>query len=193
MFLAPMTTPGIEVRVIPSKMGARALHEVFFEDARLGPETVLGEVDGAWEVVTHILQYERIGIPRYIISQHALERAVGWLEREGRLDAVAKAQASRASAMCESARMQCYKVVDARVKGAPPSADTNLARVGLVMADRLVAEFIGDHLMDRLTSRDDPVIAGAYRRTSATGIASGAAEVQLDLIARNLLQLPRAA
>jgi alkylation response protein AidB-like acyl-CoA dehydrogenase len=193
MFLAPMDTPGIQVRVIPSKMGARALHEVFFQDARLGPETVLGEINGAWEVVTHILHYERIGIPRYIISQHALDRAVAFLEKENRLGEVARVQAARARAMCEAARLQCYKVVDARVKGSPPSADTNLARIGLVTADRLVAEFLGDHVMDRLAGREDPVIAGAYRRTSATGIASGAAEIQLDLIARNHLQLPRAA
>lgn len=193
MFLAPMNMPGIEVRVIPSKMGARALHEVFFQDARLGPDTVLGEVDGAWEVVTHILHYERIGIPRYIISQHALDRAVAWLTRERRFGDVVRQQAARARAMCEAARLACYKVVDARTKAAPPSADTNLARVALVMADRLVAEFIGDHMMDHLAAREDLVIAGAYRRTSATGIASGAAEVQLDLIARNHLQLPRVA
>jgi alkylation response protein AidB-like acyl-CoA dehydrogenase len=192
MFLAPMDTPGIEVRVIPSKMGARALHEVFFQDARLGRETVLGEVNGAWDVVSHILHYERIGIPRYIISQHALERAVAWLQQERRFGPIAEAQAARARAMCEAARLQCYKVVDARVKASAPSADTNLARVGLVMADRLVAEFLGDHVMDRLAAGEDPVIAGAYRRTSATGIASGAAEIQLDLIARTHLELPRA-
>jgi len=193
MFMAPMDTPGIEVRVIPSKMGARALHEVFFKDARLGPETVLGAVNAGWEVVTHILHHERIGIPRYIISLHALDRAVNLLKKAGDLGEVARAQAARARAMCEAARLQCYKVVDARVKGRPPSADTNLARIGLVMADRLVAEFLGDHVMDRLAGGEDPVIAGAYRRTSATGIASGAAEIQLDLIARNHLQLPRAA
>ena len=193
MFLAPMNTPGIEVRVIPSKMGARALHEVFFHDVRLGPDAVLGAVNGAWDVVNHILHYERIGIPRYIISQSALDRAVALLEQAHLLDDVARAQAARARAMCEAARLQCYQVIDARVKASAPSAITNLARVGLVMADRLVAEFIGDHVMDRLAGKDDALIAGAYRRTSATGIASGAAEIQLDLIARNHLQLPRVA
>lgn len=193
MFLAPMSTPGIEVRVIHSKMGARALHEVFFHDARLGPETVLGRVNEGWDVVKHILHYERIGIPRYIISLQALDRAVSWLEGQGRLGVLAQAQADRARAMAQAAQLHCYKVVDSRVKAHPPSADTNLARIALVMADRLIAEFLGDHVMDRMAACEDPVIAGAYRRTSATGIASGAAEIQLDLIARNHLRLPRAA
>jgi alkylation response protein AidB-like acyl-CoA dehydrogenase len=89
--------------------------------------------------------------------------------------------------------MQCYKVIDARVKGAPPSAETNLARVGIVFADRLVAEFLGDFVMDVLIAGEDPVMAGAYRRMSASAIASGALEIQLNLISRNHLQLPRGA
>jgi alkylation response protein AidB-like acyl-CoA dehydrogenase len=192
MFLVSMSSPGIQVRVIPSKMGARALHEVFFEDVRVGPEAVLGAVDEGWEVVGRILHNERIGIPRYIISLHALDRALAVLSRPGRMSDVAWLQAKRARAACEAARLQCYKVIDARVKGASPSAETHLARIGLVMADRLVAEFLGDHVMHLLVGEDEPVIAGAYRRTAATGIASGTAEIQLDLIARNHLQLPRA-
>lgn len=193
MFLVPMATPSVEVRVIPSKMGARALHEVFFHEARVSGTTVLGEVGKGWEAVGQIMHNERIGIPRYIISSQALDRAVSLLEADGRLDAAGRVQAARARAMCEAARLLCYRIIDARVKNAPPSAETNLARINLIAADRLVAEFIGDHLMDRLIAGEDPVIAGAYRRTAATGIASGTAEMQLDLIARNVLHLPRAA
>lgn len=193
VFLVPMELPGIEVRVIRSMMGARALHEVFFEDVRISGDALLGEVDGGWDVVTRILHDERIGIPRYVLTQRALERAIARIERKGPLDATARAEAARARAALQAVQLQCYKVIDARVKGSPPSAETNLARVGLVLADRLVAQFIGNHAMDALVAGDDPVIAGAYRRTSATGIASGAAEIQLDLIARTHLQLPRGA
>jgi alkylation response protein AidB-like acyl-CoA dehydrogenase len=193
IFLVPMSTPGIDVRIIKSMMGARALHEVFLEDVRVGGDALLGEVDGGWTVVSRILHNERIGIPRYILTRRALDRAVARLEQAGRFSAKVKAQAARARAACEAAQLQCYKVIDARVKGAPPSAETSLARVGLVLADRLVAEFIGDHMMDSLIAGEEPMIAGAYRRTSATGIASGAAEIQLNLIAQSHLQLPRGA
>jgi alkylation response protein AidB-like acyl-CoA dehydrogenase len=192
MFLVPMDTPGIEVRVIPSKMGARALHEVYFSDVRVSGNAVLGEVGKGWEAVGQIMHNERIGIPRYILSQLALDRAVGLLEADGRFDPLARAQAARARAMCEAARLQCYRIVDGRVKGSPPGSDTNLARINLIAADRLVSEFIGDHLMDRLIGGEVLLISGAYRRTAATGIASGTAEIQLDLISRNHLHLPRA-
>ena len=46
-------------------------------------------------------------------------------------------------------------------------------------------------LADELVSGQDRMIASGYKRTGSVGIASGAAEVQLDLIARNHLDLPR--
>jgi alkylation response protein AidB-like acyl-CoA dehydrogenase len=191
VFLVPMDTPGIEVRVIKSMMGARALHEVFFHDVRISADAVLGEVNGGWNVVTRILHNERIGIPRYILTRRALDRAVDRLEQKGRLDQIVQAEAARARAACEAAQLQCYKIIDARVKGQAPTAETSLARIGLITADRLVAQFLGNHVMDGMVAGEDPMIAGAYRRTSATGIASGSAEIQLNLIARSHLQLPR--
>ncbi|HMO68760.1 MAG TPA: acyl-CoA dehydrogenase family protein, partial [Novosphingobium sp.] len=155
MFLVPMDAPGIEVRVIPSKMGARALHEVFLHEVRVSQATVLGEVDRGWEAVGQIMHNERIGIPRYVISLLALDRAVARLEAAGSFDGPVRAQAARARAMCEAARLLCYRIIDARVKDLPPSADTSLARITLVNADRLVSEFIGDHLMDVLLAGDD--------------------------------------
>jgi hypothetical protein len=35
------------------------------------------------------------------------------------------------------------------------------------------------------------MLASAYKRTASIGIAAGAAEVQLNLISRNLLKMPR--
>src|SRR5260370_1803410 len=120
-----MASAGITVRVIPSKMGARALHEVFFEDVRVGPDAVLGAVDAGWDVVGRILHNERIGIPRYILSLHALDRALGLLGRHGRVSDVVQLQAKRARAAGEAARLQCYKVVDSRLKVVAPSAETH--------------------------------------------------------------------
>jgi alkylation response protein AidB-like acyl-CoA dehydrogenase len=191
VFLVPMDSPGIDVRVIKSMMGARALHEVFFEDVRVPAGAVLGDVNRGWHVVTRILHNERIGIPRYILTRRALDRAVARLEEMGRFGDIVRSQAARARAACDAAQLQCYKIIDARVKNEAPSTETNLARIGLVIADRMVAQFLGDHLMDILVTGEEPMIAGAYRRTSATGIASGAAEIQLDLISRGHLQLPR--
>jgi alkylation response protein AidB-like acyl-CoA dehydrogenase len=193
VFLVPMNTPGVDVRVVKGMMGARAFHEVFFDNVRVPSGAVLGEVGRGWDVVTRVMHYERIGIPRYLLTEVALERGVARLKRQGRFDDIARSRADAAAAACDAARLQCYKVMDARVKQSPPTAETSIARVGIVMADRLVAEFLNDFLLDAILTKEDPLLSGAYRRATISGIAAGALEIQLDLISRNMLELPRGA
>jgi alkylation response protein AidB-like acyl-CoA dehydrogenase len=191
-FLVPMHSPGIEVRVIPNYMGERSVHEVFLTDVTLPESARLGAEDSGWSIVTHIMHNERIGAPRYTLTLRALDRAVELLQQQGTFhqDDVQQ-RAGRARAACEAARALCLQIISDRARGHPPSAMTNVARYALVSCDRLVAEFIGDYLHATLMANDDPLIAAAYRRTGSTGIAAGAAEIQLNLISRNLLALPR--
>ena len=191
VFLLPMSTPGITVKVIRGLQGQRAFHEVFFDDVEVPESSVLGSVDGGWGVVTAILHNERIGVPRYTLTIRGLEHACAVLEREGRSHRPGvQTAAAMARAACEAARLQCYGVIDARVKGKPPSADTNLARYALVTADRLVSDFIAEFLSEQLIAADDPVLNAAFRRSGSSGIASGAAEIQLNAISKNHLNLP---
>lgn len=192
-FLMPMDSPGVSVRIIEGFQGERAFHEIFLDDVRLSKTDLLGAQDHGWDVVTAILHNERIGMPRYVISLRGLSHAVSALKQGGRFGEIERARAAMAYAACESARLQCYKVIHGRVNGAPPTVDTALARYSMVLADRKVAEFIGEFCGAELIGYEDPVISTAYRRAAATGIASGTAEVQLNAIARDHLHLPKAA
>jgi alkylation response protein AidB-like acyl-CoA dehydrogenase len=58
-FVVPMGLPGIDVRPIREMTGEAEFCEVFLDGVRLGPEHVLGEVDGGWRVVTSGLASER--------------------------------------------------------------------------------------------------------------------------------------
>jgi hypothetical protein len=55
----------------------------------------------------------------------------------------------------------------------------------------MVNDFLVDFVPEALVGTDQPIIAAAFKRTAAIGIASGAAEIQMNLIARDLLELPR--
>ncbi|HER20432.1 MAG TPA: acyl-CoA dehydrogenase, partial [Chromatiales bacterium] len=65
VLLVPMDTPGIEIREIPSVVGERYFHEVFFTDVRVPAGVLLGEENNGWGVVNYALQFERIGAARY--------------------------------------------------------------------------------------------------------------------------------
>src|SRR5690606_4111312 len=104
---------------------------------------------------------------------------------------VIQARAGQALAACEAARGMVYRVVDERARGLPPSADSNLARVAVVAAEHAVADFGLEFLSETFTGSGFPMHLSHHERAIASGIASGAAEIQLNLVARDYLGLPR--
>lgn len=194
IFLVPMDTPGIEVRPIPSLVGEGDIHEVFFTDVVVSAGARLGAETDAWTVVRYALSLERTGIARYEFARRVLDRMVSRLQQRGRFDdPLVKTKAGQAMAACEAARALVYRVIDKRARGLPPSADTSLARVAIVNAENAVADFGLDELRDELSGASDPVFAHHHERAITAGIAGGAAEIQLNLIASDWLDLPREA
>lgn len=194
IFLVPMDTPGIRVRPIPSLIGHGDIHEVFFDDVVVPASARLGEEGEAWKIISYALSLERVGIARYAFSRRVLERMVKLLQATGRFDdAIVRSRAGQALAACEAARLLVYRVVDQRARGLPPSAESNLARVAVVAADHAVSDFGLDFLPDGYCGAGEPLLLAHHERAIAAGIASGAAEIQLNLVAQDHLQLPREA
>ena len=189
VFLLPMDRPGITVRPIDSVVGAGDLHEVFIDDLEAFPGEILGEEGLGWEVVRYALNYERVGIPRYALALRTLHRAVGALMAEDGFTPVAQAAAASALAACEAARLLSYEVVDERSRGTPGTGTTSIARVGIVAAERAVADFVLDFTPHLFATREMPMVATHHKRAIAAGLAAGAAEIQLNLIARDVLGL----
>jgi len=190
IFLLPMDTRGITVRQIPSLIGEGDIHEVFFTDVFVPEHNRLGEEGQAWDIITYALQNERIGIPRYAFSRRILDRAAEKLKADGRFEnPIIRDRLGRAVALCEAARMMVYRVVDQRSKQAPPDAYGNLARWAIIKADHAVSDFMTEYMPEGLLGDDQMQIAH-HQRAIAAGIASGAAEIQLNLAARRYLDLP---
>jgi len=190
IFLVPMETPGITVRQIPSIIGEGDIHEVFFDDVQVPASAMLGGEGQAWTIVREALSLERVGIPRFALASRMLYRAVSRLQAEGRFEQGAFEQAARAHAACEAARLGSYEIIDQRCQGKIPGPEASAARFGTVNAERLVAEFVVEHVPDALAGGDAMLLAH-HQRGIVAGIASGAAEIQLNLIATELLELPR--
>jgi alkylation response protein AidB-like acyl-CoA dehydrogenase len=194
ILLVAMDTPGIVVRPIPSLIGMGDIHEVFFENVVVPKSCRLGDEGQAWPIISFALSNERVGIPRYEFSLRMLGRMVAQLKRDGRFDdPITKFRAGQALAACEAARLLVYRVVDQRAKGQPPSADASLARVALVAADHAVADFALDFQPDAFSGTAFPMHLSHHERAIVAGIASGAAEIQLNLVAHEHLRLPREA
>ena len=191
IFLMPMATPGVEVIPFPGLVGEGHLNEVFLTDVVLPESSRVGEENKAWEIITYALSFERVGIPRYHIGKKLLDRAVAQLAREGRGDEpTIKARIGRILAKFEAARLLTYVVVDQRAKHQPPSVDANISRITAAEACTDLTNFLVEYVPDCLAG-GDPILREFHRGNIAATIAAGTYEIQLDLIARGALGLPR--
>ena len=191
ILLVPMDTPGITVRQIPSLIGEGDIHEVFFDDMLVPADALFGTEGQAWEIIAYSLVNERLGIPRYSLARAALDRAVSVLVQNGgwSSDAV-KIEAAHCAALCEAARTSSYAIVTTRARGQQVGPESSVARFATVMAERRVAEFVVEYLPEALADAH-PYLKMHHQRGIVAGIAAGAAEIQLNIIANDVLKLPR--
>ncbi len=190
IFLIPMDTPGITVRDIPSIIGEGDIHEVFFDDVVVPESARLGEEGQAWEIVGKALSLERVGIPRFALASKTLKDSVELLKSGGRFTPGAIEQAAKAHAACEAARLYSYSIIDQRVKNITTGPEASVGRFATVICERLVSEFVVEHVPEAI-SGVHPMLLAHHQRGIVAGIASGAAEIQLNLIATQFLELPR--
>ena len=191
ILLVPMDTPGITVRQIPSLIGEGDIHEVFFDDVVVPATARLGEEGEAWSIIAYSLTNERLGIPRYALAEAALDRAVGVLKEQGAFSGEAvRIEAAHALALCRASRVASYAIVSRRCRGEAIGSESASARFATVMAERQVAEFIVEYLPESLCDAH-PYLKMHHQRGIVAGIAAGAAEIQLNIIATDVLKLPR--
>ncbi len=191
ILLVPMDTPGITVRQIPSLIGAGDIHEVFFDDVIVPAGQRLGEEGQAWEIVGFSLTNERLGIPRFHLARAALDRGVAMLQaRDAFAREAVRIEAARCAGLCEAARNASYAIIQTRVEGGKVGSEASSARYATVMAERAVCEFVAEFLPEALAGAS-PYLMMHHQRGIVAGIAAGAAEIQLNIIASDVLGLPR--
>ena len=89
-----------------------------------------------------------------------------------------------------AARIASYAIVQKRVDGLAIGAESSSARFATVMAERAVCEFVVEYVPEALAGAS-PYLQMHHQRGIVAGIAAGAAEIQLNIIASDVLELPR--
>jgi alkylation response protein AidB-like acyl-CoA dehydrogenase len=191
IFLVPLDRPGIEVRPISSILGEHHLNEVFFNDAPVDGADVLGEVGSGWEVISAVLSYERVGIPRYARSDRLLARIADDLPDPGDDPDGLRAAHARALVHCRIARLLSYRALADHQRGEVPSSRPAVARLASTTLDQEVAELVMDAAgADAVTTEADQPLDGAaedvWRYARASTVAAGTTEILRHIVARDL-------
>jgi alkylation response protein AidB-like acyl-CoA dehydrogenase len=191
VLLVDMKSDGVDVRPIRGIVGEHSFCEVFLTDVRVPVANRLGPEGDGWAVVRQALSFERVGAPRWARAARLLDECVrDACERGCFDDSRVHDVVGRAWTACEAARVLYYRVIDERAKHQAPSPNANMARVAMVDAERAVAEACVE-LGGADALRYDSVANHQLRKSMAAGIAAGTYEIQLNLVAREHLKLPR--
>jgi 3-oxocholest-4-en-26-oyl-CoA dehydrogenase alpha subunit len=193
VLVAPLTTPGIEVRRFPV-LGGGYLCEVFLDGAEIPSENLVGEVDRGWDVLMHTLDFERITAEKLGGLAWIVDMLEDRLAEIGRLEAVWD-RVARLRGELAGARLLSLRAADLLDRGEPASSASAMAKLaGARLAQRLARESIellgleglaDGHPSSPLEGR----IGGLYRASVGSTISGGSAEILQVVIARRGLGL----
>lgn len=204
-FVVPMDLPGIEVRPIREMTGYAEFCEVFLDGVRLGPENVLGEVNGGWRVVSSGLASERAFVGANAVQLQRMFDDLVALARGGREDdgsAAIEHEDVRALLAGAMARVHEVKLivrdtVERILIDEEHTSDGPMSKLAYTETNVALCELALQILGSAFTIDEDtqPVADRWYHNflwSRALTISGGASEIMRGLIGRQLYGLPRA-
>lgn len=220
-FIIDMRQSGVEVRPLKQMNGHASFNEVFFSDAIVAAEDLLGATGQGWQVALTTLSHERAAFGRNraprnvderrgrIYQEYARELAIAnepytWYpQRAGRTDMLLERARQTGAIDDPSVRQeiatalalqQCANWFSARgMARGPAGSIAKLAASRIARAANQAHTLISgiDAMFEGADSPADGIIGEILLSTPATSIAGGTDEIQKNIIAERILELPK--
>ena len=201
--LFDMTTPGVTTKPITLISGKSPFCETFFDDVRVEKENLVGTLNRGWDVAKALLAHERtmIGGMGGIGGGRPLGQVAGdtvGVDAEGRLDdPMLRARLAELDVDLMAFNLSMERVGDQhKARQAHPAMASMLKYYGSELNKRrheLIMAAGGSDALEWESDRSHKGTAARdWLRTKANSIEGGTSEVQLNIIAKHLLQLPGA-
>ncbi|MFC6085489.1 acyl-CoA dehydrogenase [Sphaerisporangium aureirubrum] len=198
-FIVDMKAPGVTVRPLTEMTGENLFNEVFMDDVFVPDELVVGEINEGWRVARNTLSNERVSLSSGSGGTgSSVPDLLGLASRLNR-DLTPAERLELAVVVCEghSINALSLRVTLKQLAGAEPGADASVRKLLSTSHAQHVAECAVTLVGPAATTAADMKLGdpGYWNRavlaTRAMTIYGGTTEVQLNIIAERLLNLPR--
>lgn len=199
LLLIDMRSPGVEIRPIRQITGDSEFNEVFLHDVRVPAENLLGLEGQGWEIATAALINERQGIAGSLRVDQNLARIVNLARRQRlttdpswrqRLAGLAiSAQVMRAfglRSLSDQLRQRMNPHMSAAMKLFSTEVAQRFSEAGIDLLGPYGTLWQGSE-----RTPDNGVWAYQFLYDRSVTIAGGTSEVQRNIVAHRVLQLPR--
>ena len=181
----------IEARPITTTTGRNELAEVFFDDVFVPRDRLIGEVNQGWTQAMFLLQWER--------GMYAWMRQA-WIH--DRLEALRPAvkgtrferEYGNAYLAAASLRLVARRTLRRLARGENPGPEISVDKLLLSGGEQVTLDLARRVLRGAFETADDARTrrwVGDFFYTRSSSIYGGAAEVQRDIVAQRVLELPR--
>ncbi len=204
MFAVPMNTPGIRVVPIKSIDGKESFAEVFFDDVRVPDSARLGAPDEGWNAAIRVLSIERATNRMYRPWRFECElrQLLAACRSDARLapsldDGYVQRRVGDLVAEIDGMKGLVELTVERMMRGESIGARGSLTKLYWSECHQAFASLalsllsqVGPH-SSPLAQRAHKAFTTAYLFSRAETIYAGTTEVQLDVIAQRVMQLPK--
>jgi len=194
-FILDMDTPGIDIRPLRELTGAAWFNEVFFDDAFVPDDCLVGREHDGWRATRTSLANERVFMGSGKTIGGGVRGVLGLIEARGRADdPVALAEAGALVVRDYALSVLGFRLTLQALGGTDPSGSEAAVRKLLgVEHDQHVQE-VGLALLGSEGIVDDGEAAGWLHQflfDRCLTIAGGTSEIQRNIIGERVLGLPR--
>jgi alkylation response protein AidB-like acyl-CoA dehydrogenase len=200
-----MKTPGIEARPLANAAGGLSFNEVFFDNAKVPKENVVGEVNGGWMVANTLLAFERAAVEHPTEMKRLVADMVEYCNEAKDVrgvtlakDPLVRQKVAKIAIEAEVAKVLCYRVTWMQSKEEVPFIEASVTKImGTELqqkAGQAFMEILGLHgLVDPgpKWARIKGKIGNLYMNNLGWTIAGGTSEIQRTIVATRGLGLPR--
>ena len=196
--IVDMHAPGVEVRPLVQITGHPEFNEIFFTDAKVPKENILGTVGDGWQVAMTTLLHERgtLGFALAATLDVAVRKLIALAKERNVTDPILRDRIAREWIELQALKYTNYRSLTALTKTGIPGPEGSASK--LVWSEnnqrltKLALEVLGSHA--QLT--DGGGYADGYwqyqqLRSRGNTIEAGTSEILRNIVAERVLGLPR--